>query len=106
MGTPGSTSSLYRGMARVALRHPRVIPALLGLGWRIRRRDWWRRPPFLPLPPAGYLAWRAETAWGDPGATGPDDLVVRYLHWTREMHRRQRKEGRFARRASPPRGGA
>jgi hypothetical protein len=83
--------SIYRTMLGVALRHPTCWPALAGLAWASRRRDWWRRPPFLPLPPRGYLEWRAETAWGASDATGPDEAVVRYLHWTRDMRRRARR---------------
>lgn len=91
-----------RSLFRVALRHPSAIPAMVGLGWASRREGWWRRPPFLPLPPTEYLAWRAETAWGDAEGTGPDELVVRYLQWSREMRRRQRAAAREARR--PPGG--
>jgi len=85
---------LYRSMMGLVLRNPGVLPALLGLAWASRREAWWRRPPFLPLPPRGYLAWRSETAWGDAGATGPDDAMVRYLHWTRAMRRQQRRHRR------------
>ena len=42
-----------------------------GIGWalfrfycRIVARDWYRRPPFLPLPPSNYLRWRLHTAYG------------------------------------------
>jgi hypothetical protein len=82
--------SLYHGMIRVALRRPGVWPALVGLAWASRGRGWWRRVPFLPLPPPEYLAWRSETAWGEE-AGGSDEAVVRYLHWTREMRRRSRR---------------
>ena len=45
------------------------LPALLlWLGvfaWRVRRRDWFKRFPFLPIPPKGYLAWRLELAYGN-----------------------------------------
>jgi hypothetical protein len=27
-------------------------------------RDWYSRPPFLPLPPRDYLDWRLKTAYG------------------------------------------
>ncbi|MBI2058156.1 MAG: hypothetical protein HYT87_00145 [Nitrospirae bacterium] len=46
----------------------RQIPALIFwlavFAWRIRRRDWFRRFPFLPIPPGGYLRWRMELAYG------------------------------------------
>ena len=33
-------------------------------GWRVRRKGWWYRFPFLPIPPKRWLLWRFETAWG------------------------------------------
>ena len=53
---------------------------------------WWRRPPFLPLPDPGYLAFRLQTMYGDAAhAPAPDDLVT-YLSWCRswpELTRRR-----------------
>ena len=48
---------------------------------------WWRRPPFLPLPDAGYLRFRMETAYGGAGDQPPRarDLVT-YLRWVKEMN--------------------
>ena len=37
---------------------------LLMYGWRVRRKGWWYRFPFLPIPPKLWLLWRFETAWG------------------------------------------
>jgi hypothetical protein len=77
----------YRNMARVALRRPGIWPALLGLAWAARRRGWWRHPPFLPLPPASYLRWRLDTAYGDPDVQAPAEATVRYLRWAARMRR-------------------
>ena len=33
-------------------------------GWKVRRKGWWYRFPFLPIPPKRWLLWRFETAWG------------------------------------------
>ena len=41
-----------------------VIFTLLAYGWRVRRKGWWYRFPFLPIPPKRWLLWRFETAWG------------------------------------------
>jgi hypothetical protein len=49
---------------------------------RIARPRWWRHLPFLPLPDAGYLRFRLETAYGEMVAPNPDDLVS-YLEWCR-----------------------
>ena len=41
-----------------------VTLTLLMYGWRVRRKGWWYRFPFLPIPPKRWLLWRFETAWG------------------------------------------
>lgn len=72
---------------RQLLRRPRLFPALLRAAWRFRARDWYRRPPFLPLPPEDYLAWRFETAYG-PAEAGPTPAEIeRYLRWSERMTR-------------------
>ena len=45
-----------------ALRRPRLLWLLPLAGWHFRRRDWYRRWPFLPLPSTRYLDWRMHTA--------------------------------------------
>jgi hypothetical protein len=89
--------SIYFRMAGLALRRPRVIPALLGAAWAFRDRRWYRRAPFLPLPPRSYLRWRMETAFGDPDAVPALDDLERYLMWTARM--RGRITGRGAARS-------
>jgi hypothetical protein len=75
-------------MAGLALRRPTVIPAMLGAAWAFRARDWFRRPPFLPLPPRSYLRWRMETAYGDPDWVPSDDDMERFLRWASTMRGR------------------
>jgi hypothetical protein len=41
-----------------------VVWALTRYYYRLIPRDWYRRPPFLPLPPAKYVQWRMQTAYG------------------------------------------
>ena len=77
--------ALYLKMAGLALRRPRTVPYLLQAAWAFRTRDWYRRPPFLPLPPASYMKWRMETAYGDSDAVPTDDELERYLLWTARM---------------------
>ncbi len=58
--------------ARLALRalvSPRLALDLVRLAWSSRARDWYRRAPFLPLPPREYVRWRMFTAYGDEDAT-------------------------------------
>jgi hypothetical protein len=63
---------------------------MLGAAWRFRRSGWYRRPPFLPLPPAAYLDWRMHTAYGESGEPRPEE-VGRYLRWSARMSRPGRK---------------
>jgi len=82
---------VYLSMAGLALRHPRAIPHLVRAAWAFRARHWYRRAPFLPLPPASYMRWRLDTAYGDPDATPPPEDLERYLAWGTEMRRAMRR---------------
>jgi hypothetical protein len=64
-----------------ALARPALAAALLRVAWRFRARDWWRRPPFLPLPAHDYVRWRMYTAYGQYDAIPPAEDVVRYALW-------------------------
>ena len=64
-----------------ALRRPSTGVALLRVAWRFRRRGWWRRPPFLPLPSRTYVRWRMHTAYGENDVVPPADDVERYARW-------------------------
>ena len=74
----------------MAMRRPRIIPHLVRAAWAFRARGWYRRPPFLPLPPRSYMRWRMETAYGDPDAVPPIDELERYLVWTGRMRAQMR----------------
>ncbi|MHB1444482.1 MAG: hypothetical protein ACYCTI_04505 [Acidimicrobiales bacterium] len=63
--------------------HPRLWPSGLMTLRRLAPRRWWRRWPPLPIPEAGYLAFRMETAYGDPYALPPPADVLAYLEWCR-----------------------
>jgi hypothetical protein len=71
---------------RAAVR-PRLALDLLGTAWAFRRRDWPRRPPFLPLPSREYLRWRMYTAYGDENAVPPAEDVIRFAQWRRKLLR-------------------
>src|SRR5256885_6653143 len=74
--------------ARLALRalvSPRLALDLVRLAWSSRARDWYRRAPFLPLPPREYVRWRMFTAYGDEDATPPLEDVVRSEEHTSEL---------------------
>lgn len=72
---------LIFALAARSAGRPRLAFQLLRVAWRFRRRDWYRHPPFLPLPSAQYVRWRMYTAYGDERATPPPDDVVRYAQW-------------------------
>jgi hypothetical protein len=66
------------------LLNPRLGLDLLKAAWAFRRRGWWTRPPFLPLPDRDYLRWRMYTAYADEAAVPPADDVIRFARWRRE----------------------
>ncbi|HEX2168322.1 MAG TPA: hypothetical protein VHG09_13895 [Longimicrobiales bacterium] len=83
-------SQLLRQIAGLALRDPRLVPLLFGAAWRFRARDWYRRAPFLPLPPAEYVEWRLHTAYGDGAVQPRPTELARYLRWTAQMRKQHR----------------
>lgn len=71
-------------------RHPSLWPSAVALLAGLVPTRWWRRAPFLPLPDRRWLAFRMETAYGDPAAVPPGGDLVAYLAWQRaERARRQ-----------------
>jgi hypothetical protein len=80
---------LFRVLLR-SLARPRSLALLARAAWRFRRRAWYRRPPFLPLPPAAYLEWRLRTAYRD-ASEGPEPAELeRYLGWSEALLRDDR----------------
>ena len=69
--------------ARAALR-PRLAVDLVRTAWAFRRRGWYLRPPYLPLPDPTYLRWRMYTAYAAEDAVPPAGDVVRVARWRRE----------------------
>jgi hypothetical protein len=82
-----SWTSLTFALIPHALARPRVAVELLSLAWSMRRRDWWRQAPFLPLPPREYIRWRMYTAYGDENAVPPVRDVLRLAHWRADLFR-------------------
>jgi len=86
-----AASHTWPGLAlRLASRaalNPRLAADLLRVVWAFRRRNWWTRAPFLPLPDTTYLRWRMYTAYGEEDAIPPLEDVIRFVRWRREtMH--------------------
>lgn len=78
---------MYRATFILLLRRPWLAPALVGMAWAFRARKWWRRPPFLPLPPRSYMRWRMDTAYGDPDAVPPQAEYERFVRWAAAQRR-------------------
>jgi hypothetical protein len=87
MGVAASWPSLAARLAARAACHPRLALDLLRTIWAFRRREWWRRPPYLPLPDRDYLRWRMYTAYADETAVPPVEDVIRFARWRRETMR-------------------
>jgi len=69
-------------------RRPRLWPVAARQAWRLMPRRWWRRRPFLPAPPKGYLTFRLTTQYGGDGTAPIDGAdVVSYLEWCRRQRR-------------------
>ncbi len=83
-----SWTSLFVTLSARALVNPRVALDLLSLAWAMRARDWYRRAPFLPVPPLEYTRWRLYTAYGDERAVPPVSDVLRFARWRRDLMRR------------------
>ena len=84
----GSWLSLAIDLSWRAAVNPRVAADLLSLAWSLRRLNWYRTPPFLPVPPREYLRWRMHTAYGDEDAVPPVRDVLRFARWRRDLYRR------------------
>jgi hypothetical protein len=80
----GSWLALVARLAARAVVHPRLALDLLATAWAFRRRGWWRRAPFLPVPDRAYLRWRMYTAYADEAAVPPVEDVIRFARWRRE----------------------
>ncbi|MFM7263496.1 MAG: hypothetical protein ACKO1X_07085 [Acidimicrobiales bacterium] len=83
--------ALGRGVILAVLRRPVLWPTAVVQLLRMAPRGWWRRRPFLPLPPAEYVEFRLVTQYGGQhlasgGRVDPAD-VVDYLEWCRKWGR-------------------
>jgi len=76
------TSFWAPGLTGYLVRHPQRIAPLARAGWRLRRRGWWRLPPFLPLPPREYWAFRMSTAYGSSAPPPTPQAIVDAAEWS------------------------
>lgn len=68
-------------LARHLSRHPADVVVLARAGWRLRRAQWLRRAPFLPLPDAHYWHFRMVTVSGDSGGALAPAAMVEAARW-------------------------
>lgn len=75
-------SSIARAALALLVR-PGLWPTAASQMFRLAPRGWWRRTPFLPLPDRGYLRFRMQTMYGDPGHRPEAADLVTFLEWCR-----------------------
>lgn len=71
------------GLIAKVLARPRLWRTAVRQMTRLAAPGWWHRVPFLPMPPADYLAFRMVTQYGKPDAAMAPDDVISYLQWCR-----------------------
>ena len=72
-------------LAPALAKRPSLWPAALRALARFAPDRWWSRPPFLPLPSAGLLAFRSEAMHGDRSAVPSASEVIIWLEWCRSQ---------------------
>ena len=87
MRPPAGLIGLCARLTGRALLNPLVAVDLISLAWAFRRRGWWQRFPYLPLPDREYLEWRLHTAYGDERELPPVQDVLRFARWRRRILR-------------------
>jgi hypothetical protein len=75
------------GLARHLIAHPVDAVSVATSAWALRRRGWWRRRPFLPIPDEAYWRFRMTTALGEPEAVPTVEEVVTAARWSRRERR-------------------
>src|SRR5262249_2715511 len=65
-----------------------ILEALIHFYFRLIPRDWYRKLPFLPVPPAEYIRWRLRTAYGKHRPPWRDVLrdVWQFGDWLRTFN--------------------
>ena len=86
-----SAATWAREAAGAVARRPGLWPVAVRQAFVLAEPGWWHRRPFLPLPPADYLRFRSQTAYGGSGdqPPGPEEVVI-YLRWCRDIRRERR----------------
>ena len=70
------------GLGGHLVRHPFDAVALVRAGWKLRSVNWWRRVPFLPLPPRDYWDFRMTTVGGSASYRPNPIAMVEAAEWS------------------------
>jgi len=79
----GTLRSIVGGLAAL-LRRPDLWPVAVREARRLAPDRWWRRPPFLPVPPPAYRRFRLQTMYGSADHPPDPADLVRWLEWCRQ----------------------
>jgi len=63
---------------------PALWPTAVRQAARLAAPGWWRRAPFLPIPPRAYRRLRLLTQYGDEGHAPEPRDVLHYMVWCRQ----------------------
>jgi hypothetical protein len=69
------------GLGRFLLRRPVDAAVLVRAGWLLRRKEWWRHAPFLPLPDSAYWHFRMVTVNGTGAVVLSPAAMVGAARW-------------------------
>jgi putative NIF3 family GTP cyclohydrolase 1 type 2 len=78
-----------KGLARYLAHHPSDVAPVLSSAWVMRRSQWWRIKPYLPIPDPAYWEFRVSTANGSLGSDVSPEAVVAAARWSRLERRRR-----------------
>ena len=81
---------MIRTALRTVVAHPSLAPEAMRQLLVVAPRGWWRRPPFLPRPAEGWMAFRAETLEGSGGSGPSASEFAEFLRWARAERRARR----------------
>ncbi len=70
---------------RYLAAHPRDVPVVVAAAWALRRNQWWRRSPFLPIPDDAYWRFRLATFDGSATARLEPRAIVEAARWSRRQ---------------------
>ena len=82
IGTTTPLAFVWRS-SRALARHPSLWATAIRSIFRLAPHGWWKRWPFIPVPPAGLLAFRGETMYGHAAALPPPEDLIGWLRWCR-----------------------